>query len=66
MLESKGEKVCGNVVCGKKSASVYEMNFGYVEEGQKRNALVKVSVCGGCSEKLNYKKKLRKVKGESE
>ena len=62
MIESKGEKICGSVHCEKKSGSIYEMNFGYVEEGKKRNALVKVSVCRECSEKLNYKKKLKRVK----
>ena len=63
MLQSKGENVCGNILCQQKSASIYEMNFGYMEEGKKRNALVKVSVCGACSEKLNYKMKLKKLRG---
>jgi protein FRA10AC1 len=40
------------------------MNFRYVENGIKKNALVKVCVCFECSKKLNYKKELRKVKKE--
>ena len=40
------------------------MNFGYVEEGVKKNALVKVSVCKDCSLKLNFKKALKKVEGD--
>ena len=37
------------------------MNFGYKEEGTKKNALVKVSVCEDCAFKLNYKKALKRV-----
>ena len=40
------------------------MNFGYVEDEKKKNALVKVSVCKECGDKLNYKKKLKKVRNE--
>ncbi|KAF3928586.1 hypothetical protein AA313_de0201944 [Arthrobotrys entomopaga] len=36
-----------------------EMNFGYVEKGVKKNALVKVCVCEKCASKLH------KVKGSS-
>lgn len=38
------------------------MNFGYLESGEKKNALVKVSVCKDCAFKLNYKKVLKEVK----
>jgi hypothetical protein len=37
------------------------MNFSYIEEGQKRNALVKVSVCPQCAIKLNYHKALNQL-----
>lgn len=37
------------------------MNFGYTEKNQKKNALVKVSVCKDCAFKLNYKKALKKL-----
>lgn len=40
------------------------MNFGYMEDEKKKNALVKVSVCEECGDKLNYKKKLKKVRNE--
>ena len=40
------------------------MNFGYVEEGEKKNALVKVSVCADCGRKLNFKKALTKIEGK--
>ena len=37
------------------------MNFGYMEQGLKKNALVKVSVCKECAFRLNYKKALKKI-----
>ena len=42
------------------------MNFGYMEEGGKKNALVKVSVCCECGRKLNHKKALTKIEHMSE
>jgi protein FRA10AC1 len=33
----------------------YEVNFGYVEEGVKKNALVKVLVCPSCALKLFHR-----------
>ena len=52
----KGERVCGNLGCEAGGRLlVFEMNFGYVEEGEKKNALVKVSVCRECEKKLNFK-----------
>lgn len=57
----KGQRMCGEVLCKNKVGSVYEMNFGYVEESKKKNALVKISVCPDCEIKLNYKKQLQKI-----
>ena len=61
MLLGKGEALCGEIACKNGSENVFEMNFAYVEEGQKKNALVKVSVCKECAFKLNYKKVLKKI-----
>ncbi|EPS44156.1 hypothetical protein H072_1874 [Dactylellina haptotyla CBS 200.50] len=44
---------------GTVNLETFEMNFGYVEKGVKKNALVKVCVCDKCAGKL------RKVKGGS-
>jgi len=52
------------------------VNFGYLEQGEKKNALVKCRLCFECSYKLNYhhkrkeltkkkKKKKRKKKSRS-
>ena len=52
----------------------WEVNFGYIELGEKKNALVKCRLCFECSYKLNYhhkrkeltkKKKKRKKKKRS-
>ena len=45
----KGQFECGNVSC-KNAASLtdVEVNFAYVEQGTKKNALVKVSLCHKC------------------
>ena len=43
------------------------MNFGYLEHGEKKNALVKCRLCFECSYKLNYhhkKKELTKKKSK--
>ena len=45
MLAEKSEKICGSVTCTKPTVNIFEINFGYVEEGAKKNALVKVSLC---------------------
>ena len=42
----------------------WEVNFGYLEHGEKKNALVKVRLCPDCSYKLNYHSKKREIKKE--
>ncbi|KAG0179406.1 hypothetical protein DFQ29_002127 [Apophysomyces sp. BC1021] len=37
----------------------WEVNFGYMEEGIKKNELVKVRLCSECSDRLNYKTQKR-------
>ncbi|TRY87265.1 hypothetical protein DNTS_001134 [Danionella cerebrum] len=39
----------------------WEVNFAYVEQGEKRNALVKLRLCPECSFKLNYHHKRKEV-----
>ncbi|CAG9133242.1 unnamed protein product [Plutella xylostella] len=59
----KGQFLCGNKPCmnndGLKS---WEVNFAYLEDKEKKNALVKIRLCPECSEKLNYKSKKREIK----
>ena len=55
VVEGKGQFVCGNRRCDEREGlTSWEVNFGYVEKGEKRNALVKLRLCPPCSKKLNY------------
>jgi hypothetical protein len=55
---SKGEKICANIACGRNEGlEGMEVLFGYVEDGVKRDVLVKCVVCEKCG------RKLRKAKG---
>ena len=58
MEKGKGTKICGNIQCSKdRGLEELEWNFGYFEQGEKKNALVKVSLCRKCEKKLNYSKR---------
>ena len=63
VVEGKGQFMCGNITkrrdkkgCSEREPHLhsYELNFAYLEHGQKKNELVKVRVCRRCAEKLNY------------
>ncbi len=57
----KGSKVCGSIHCIETKGLVsWEVNFAYVEQEQKKNALVKLRLCEMCSFKLNYKKQQKR------
>jgi len=63
VVSGKGQFVCGARKCeNKESMRSWEVNFGYIEHGEKKNALVKLRLCPDCSYKLNYHKKHKKVK----
>lgn len=56
VINGKGEQECASKHCNTyKELSTYEVNFKYVEEGQQKQALVKVKCCEDCAKKLNYK-----------
>ena len=58
----KGQFVCGGRKCDERELiRTWEVNFAYVEEGDKKNALVKVRLCPDCSYKLNYHHKKKEV-----
>lgn len=57
VINGKGQFICGNLICNETAElKSYELNFGYIEKGIKKNALVKVRVCPECVYKLFYKK----------
>jgi len=65
VVEGKGQFVCGSKHCSEREGlQSWEVNFAYVEQGSKKNALVKLRLCLECSGKLNYhqKRKLWKKK----
>ena len=44
MIDGKGQFMCGNKKCEEREGlRSWEVNFGYVEHGEKKNALVKLS-----------------------
>uniref|UniRef100_A0A182QU22 Protein FRA10AC1 homolog n=1 Tax=Anopheles farauti TaxID=69004 RepID=A0A182QU22_9DIPT len=63
VIVGKGQFVCGNRSCEEKNVlRSWEVNFAYLEHGEKKNALVKLRLCPKCSEKLNYHSKKREIK----
>ncbi|RVE52396.1 hypothetical protein evm_003034 [Chilo suppressalis] len=59
----KGQFQCGNKHCNcDNELKSWEVNFAYLEDNQKRNALIKLRLCPECSDKLNYRSKKREVK----
>ena len=59
----KGQFICGNKACpDNELLSSWEVNFAYLEGGEKKNALVKIRLCPDCAIKLNIVKKVSRVK----
>ncbi|KAJ3182976.1 hypothetical protein HDU87_007398 [Geranomyces variabilis] len=57
VVSGKGQFSCGNIACtADANLRSWEVNFAYVEDGVRKNALVKVRLCEPCSYKLNYRK----------
>ncbi|CAN8025210.1 hypothetical protein HPB47_009611 [Ixodes persulcatus] len=56
LIVGKGQFSCGEKRC-KSDAKLrtWEVNFGYFEKDEKKNALVKLRLCAECSFKLNYR-----------
>ncbi|RKP22317.1 folate-sensitive fragile site protein Fra10Ac1, partial [Syncephalis pseudoplumigaleata] len=58
VVDGKGQFVCGSIHCDKKEGlTSWEVNFAYMEEGTRKNTLVKLRTCPRCSDKLNYRKR---------
>ncbi|XP_068875792.1 protein FRA10AC1 isoform X10 [Aphelocoma coerulescens] len=63
VISGKGQFSCGNKHCDEEEGlKSWEVNFGYVEHGEKRNALVKLRLCPECSHKLNFHHRRKEVK----
>ncbi|KAK3595865.1 hypothetical protein CHS0354_014689 [Potamilus streckersoni] len=62
VFDGKGQFMCGNRKCKEtEGLRSWEVNFAYVEHGQKKNALVKLRLCPDCSYKLNYHHRKKEV-----
>uniref|UniRef100_A0A8D8PQ55 Protein FRA10AC1 homolog n=1 Tax=Cacopsylla melanoneura TaxID=428564 RepID=A0A8D8PQ55_9HEMI len=59
LCKGKGQFICGEKRCEEENNKLrtWEVNFGYVEQGEKKNALVKLRLCPEHSSQLNYKHK---------
>ncbi|XP_061390467.1 protein FRA10AC1 [Musca vetustissima] len=58
-----GQFQCGSRKCLEKdNLRSWEVNFAYKEQGEIKNALIKLRLCPGHSEQLNYTSKKREVK----
>ncbi|ORY98581.1 folate-sensitive fragile site protein Fra10Ac1-domain-containing protein [Syncephalastrum racemosum] len=56
VVSGKGQFACGSTRCDNTaSLKSWEVNFAYVEDGVRKNELVKVRLCPDCSYRLNYK-----------
>ena len=56
VFDGKGQFVCGNKRCVESGGlASFELNFAYVEQGERRQALVKLRVCPQCERKLHYR-----------
>lgn len=63
VIVGKGQFICASTRCDEtQRLQSWEVNFGYMEDGEKKNELVKVRLCPACSDKLNYKTKKRLAK----
>ncbi|KAJ8662046.1 hypothetical protein O0I10_002378 [Lichtheimia ornata] len=63
VILGKGQFICGSTRCDESDdLESWEVNFGYMEHGEKKNELVKVRLCPDCSYKLNYKQEKRAAK----
>ncbi|NP_001086932.1 fragile site, folic acid type, rare, fra(10)(q23.3) or fra(10)(q24.2) candidate 1 L homeolog [Xenopus laevis] len=62
VIAGKGQFSCGNKRCDEKEGlKSWEVNFGYEEHGEKRNALVKLRLCPECSCRLNFHHRRREI-----
>ncbi|ODM91723.1 Endonuclease G, mitochondrial [Orchesella cincta] len=62
LVEGKGQFACAARKCeNTERLRTWEVNFAYMEESVKKNALVKLRLCPDCSTKLNYSQQRREV-----
>ena len=67
VITGKGQFICASTRCSNTNElKSWEVNFAYMEDGEKKNALVKIRLCPKCSDKLNYNKQHQEIRTEKE
>ncbi|CAF1471859.1 unnamed protein product [Rotaria magnacalcarata] len=62
IVSGKGQFICGEKRCDEKEhLRSWEVLFGYVEHGKKRDALVKLRLCPSCTKKLHFGHKVKEI-----
>lgn len=62
VLSGKGQFECAAKRCEvQRDLATWEVNFAYLEDNVKKNALVKLRLCPTCSDKLNFKHQAKRV-----
>jgi len=57
VITGKGQYLCGGLLCDESyGLHSYEVPFQYIEKNIRKEALVKVRLCGNCATKMFYKK----------
>ncbi|CAF0956487.1 unnamed protein product [Adineta ricciae] len=60
VVSGKGQFICSEKRCDEKEyLRSWEVLFGYVEHGKKRDALVKLRLCPSCTKKLHFGHKVK-------
>ncbi|XP_053957796.1 protein FRA10AC1 [Anastrepha ludens] len=63
VVTGKGQFQCGSSKCEQRdNLRSWEVNFSYREQGERKNALVKLRLCPTHSEQLNYTSRKREIK----
>uniref|UniRef100_A0A1A9WFZ0 Protein FRA10AC1 n=1 Tax=Glossina brevipalpis TaxID=37001 RepID=A0A1A9WFZ0_9MUSC len=63
VVEGVGQFQCGSRKCNiRDGLRTWEVNFAYQEQGDRKNALVKLRLCSDHSAQLNYRSKKREIK----
>ncbi|KAK9803030.1 hypothetical protein WJX72_007239 [[Myrmecia] bisecta] len=66
VIAGKGQFICGAKGCDeRRGLASYEVNFGYSEAGEQKQALVKLRVCPEHAMQLNYRKNKQLLKAQA-
>ena len=65
VIAGKGDNSCANLTCSRTDAlKSLELNFAYVETGERKNALVQVRLCRKCRHRLRHARRISQSSNE--